>query len=283
MKYLKTIGKLLRAGRCYVVRRPCARQQLTAGRAHKHWKSIVEGVLIPTAVVFSLAAVAALYAWYTRVRYRRRQRPMTDEERERYQDRLFQERLEELGLIPLQTVNNSPRGRIGLRWSAVTTRDPISNRRARGRNRSVNTTAPLLPSLTYSDSQTWTPRRPGSAITVASSIGQRSVHSPLSPHPQLAPPLPVVLSTPHSSVLTDTQHHSRVQTVSRSFSSLVVGSHTIAGPVVPNLPPVNLLVGSSTLVQSLRIYKQELIEREQLRSSGVSLGSFLEAARLRRE
>jgi len=208
---------------------------------------------------------------------------MTDEERERYQDRLFQERLEELGLIPLQTVNNNPRGRVGLRWSAVTTRNPISNRRARSRNLSVNTSAPLLPPLTYSDSQTWTLRRPGSAITVASSIGQRSVHSPLSPHPQLAPPLPVVLSTPHSSVLTRTQHLSREPTVSRSISSRVVDSHTIAGPVGPYLPPVNFLVGSSTLVQSLRIYKQELIEREQLRSSGVSLGSFLEASKLRGE
>ncbi|KAH6612773.1 hypothetical protein C7974DRAFT_381275 [Boeremia exigua] len=77
----------------------------------KHWKVVVAGVLIPFAVLSVVMALAALYAWYTRVLFRRRQRPMTSEERKRKEDRLMQERLEQMGLIPLQTVTKSTQHR----------------------------------------------------------------------------------------------------------------------------------------------------------------------------
>lgn len=221
-----------------------------------------------------------MYAWYTRVRYRKRQRPMTDEEHERYQECLLQERLEEMGLIPLQTVDNSLRRRLGLVRSAAPTQDPISNRRPRHHNLHASITAPLLLYSLDTKSGTCTPQRPRSARTVASSIGRRSASSPLSPHHQLAPPLPVVTSTPRNSVLIRSPQAVRFPVPQRSISSPAALPHAAMIPENTHLPPVISLVGSSALVQSLRIYKEDLVERECMVENEVSLSSFLKATGL---
>lgn len=226
---------------------------------------------------------------------------MTAEERERYLDRLLQERLEEQGLIPLQTIDNSLRGRLGrgLRRGPVSSRDQISNRRTRRHDLSVSTTAPLLPSSAASEPGTWTPRRPGSARTVASSIGQHSfasplnpysVSSPLSPNPHLAPPLPIVPSTPRSATVVRTPHTPRaartqgVSATQRSFSSPVMSPPAISDPGLPYLPPVGSLIMPSPLPRSLRIYKAEIVARERLANSDrvISFSSLLNAVGLDR-
>ncbi|KAJ4987827.1 hypothetical protein SVAN01_06707 [Stagonosporopsis vannaccii] len=223
--------------------------------AHKHWKTILEGVLIPVAALFLIAAVAALYAWYTRILHRRRQRPMTDGERERYQDRLLQERLEELGLRPLQTVDNSLKGRIDPRRNAATARDPISNRRPRRSNLSISTTVPLRSSSMGIELRTWTPQRPGSVGTVAGSDEQ-----PLSHHRHLAPPLPAILSAPHHSALANIPHTPQNLMAHRSFSSPAVFPGAVVRPAAPYLPLVENLVGHSPLVRSLHLYKQDMMK-----------------------
>ena len=137
---------------------------LTIGRGHKHWKEIVEGVLIPFAVLSFVVGVAALYAWYTRVRYRRNNRPLSPAGILRRQEQDFQERLREEGLIPLETVNNrSLRARLGLRRSSAPAPDPISNRRPRRSGLSASTNGPLVIPSPFSEHGTWTPRRPASA------------------------------------------------------------------------------------------------------------------------
>lgn len=111
------------------------------------------------------------------------------------QVQLLQARLEEeygeraRGLIvPLKTVKpNSFRARL----SRLHTRNPITNRRQRPSVISMNTLAPRNRSPQPAEQGFWTPQRPASARTVASSIGQRSLSSPLSPTFSLAPPLPI--------------------------------------------------------------------------------------------
>ena len=228
---------------------------LTQGRGHKHWKSVVKGVLIPLAVLIFVAVVALLYAWYTRIHARRRDRPMTREELEQYQEHLLQERLVEQGYIPLQTVDNSFRGRLGLRKSKAPSRDQISNRRTRRRNLSISTTAPLMNPSPYSEQGTWTPRRPASARTAASSIGQRSASSPLSPFPTLSPPLPVnpaTLRTPAPPRIPATP---QTPTAQRSISSPF--PPTTAHSDAPLLPPIRSCLIRSATAHSLRFYKAE--------------------------
>ncbi|KAJ8117298.1 hypothetical protein OPT61_g1477 [Boeremia exigua] len=220
----------------------------------KHWKSIVEGVLIPFAIVFLVAAIAALYAWYTRIRFRRRHRTMTDEERELHEERLYQERLREQGLIPLQTVDNSFRCRLGLKRNEANAQDPISNRRTRRRNLSISTTTPLIPDLTYNEDEAWNPQRPASARTVASSIAQRSVSSPLTPYPHIAPPLPI-----HS----------------YNMRSPVMEKTAPKGRSAPHLSLITPVVRRGHLEYSLMYYKEEIMEREERLERHSTLGSLL--------
>lgn len=134
--------------------------------------------------------VAGLY-------YRRRRLQRSSPEEEPWAELLpaLQERLEEEygpmargRIIPLKTMNtNSFRGRL----SRLPLPDPIINRGQRRRDVSANASRLLAQLPPLNTQGAWTPQRPSSVRTThtASSVGQRSVSSPLAP------------ITPHSSPL----------------------------------------------------------------------------------
>ncbi|KAF9692448.1 hypothetical protein EKO04_009761 [Ascochyta lentis] len=156
----------------------------------RNWKHVLPGVLV---LVFVLAL--ALYVLALHLRRRRLERPLSDAERLAEMERHLQERLEEeFGpiargqIVPLKTLNpKSIRGLLSrlplsrLPRSKTPIRDPVINRRQRQRDPDSSTLDPLNRHSPSAAHGTWTPQRPASARTIASSIGQRSVSSPLVP------------------------------------------------------------------------------------------------------
>lgn len=181
---------------------PTGKLLLTSNRGHKHWQGIVTAVFVFVAVLLVLFALHQ-YVKYTQTRVDKYARDVSRHEQLRRMSVQLNEFYEEQCRkhnTPLQTVDNRTRGFFGfcLRRSELSSNDRgrILNRRTRRRRLSISTvgtTIPLLhPSHPHSAAGASAPRRPASARTVASSIGQRSACSTLdSPYQSLAPPLPI--------------------------------------------------------------------------------------------
>jgi hypothetical protein len=128
-------------------------------------------VVIPIAIVVLLAAIAALYAWYTRIKARRPSPELTWSERRRLMEQQLENRMREQGLILLETVNNRGfRDRLP-RFPMPGAADPIRNRRKRQQNLSIDDTSsvPFARLSLGSGPGTSTLRSPESVHTVTSS------------------------------------------------------------------------------------------------------------------
>lgn len=199
-----------------------------------------------------MAAVAALYAWYTRIKIARKQRersrPRTQAERDAELDRILQEMLRDEGLIPLETVKNRGlRERLGLNRGMIPVPDPIKNRQPRRSNRSSGTTQnarPVQPS-SQRGHDSWPSPRPNSTHTTASSSGQGSINSPLSPSPwsPISPPLPVIPSSPQ------TPNASRPTRAQRSDST-TPAPHPRSFPLQPTISPLPRALRSHRILHS---------------------------------
>lgn len=318
---------------------------LTSNRAHKNWIVIV-AVVVPV-VILILAILAWLkYCRHTQTREARTaayERDLPREEILRRYHQNFFDRCQQgnpiliadnslrgrLGrmlkrnkispeegqeIIPLQTVNQILRERYGLKLKGneivFDRSSKIKNRRARRRNFRISTNAPLLqPSPPNSAQGDQTPRRPASARTLASSVGQRSLFSPLStygsPHQTLAPPLPVRFSTPQTprtpqtpqtpTILLPTFYQSSPATPrSAAFTRLPTTPQTLhmqrsfSSPLSPTSPYVDLTPPSPTrppggrgkTEDSVREYEDE-IGRDEITPGSNSPISVWEVQKLR--
>lgn len=256
----------------------------------------MEGVTIPFAILLLLAAIAALYAWYTRIKARGRRRALTEAQEDAQFDRRFMEILRKEGLIPLETVNNQGlRERLGLKKGEPPASDPISNRRTRRRDRRISSTAPapLVQPFRNSGHGSWPPRRPDSVYTVANSIDRRSV-SPLlssSPWSSMAPPLPVNPTSPQDPVASRSSRardsdsssppprpcHTSVQPIisplPRAFraqqvvTSLQNDSDARTSSAATRLSPLASSIPQSETQHSLRFYRDEQVAMQQAREA----------------
>ncbi|KZM21647.1 transmembrane transport [Ascochyta rabiei] len=157
----------------------------------KSWKYVLTGILV---LVIVLAI--AVYALLRFIHYRRRQRPLSEAERYAELERALQEHLEESygprargQIVPLKTMSpdNSIQGRLSrlplgrMSRSKTPTNNPIISRRQRPQTHSVSAPTHLSRDLPPTAHEMWTPQRPASFRTTTSSIGQRSLSSPLVP------------------------------------------------------------------------------------------------------
>jgi hypothetical protein len=155
---------------------------LTTSRLQRNWRYVVAGV-------FSFMAVVLL-AFYAFLRYKHRKPPLTrfelmHREADRQIDELYGP-LVDIHTIPLLMLNSNGSNRA--LPSRVPTRDPIINRRQRPRNLRVNTSRTLVQPYSPTADGVWTPQRPSSARTTTSSIGRRTVASPLSSESRMLTP-----------------------------------------------------------------------------------------------
>lgn len=145
--------------------------------------------MIPITIIILLAAIAASYAWYTRIKARRPRPELTWPERRRLMEQQLEHRMREQGLIPLETVKNRRRrdrlrrfgrNRGGIPAPMPGSADPICNRRERHQNLTFDDTSgvPFARASLGGGPGTSTPRSPNSVYTVASS----DMRSPESSH-----------------------------------------------------------------------------------------------------
>lgn len=192
-------------------------------------------MVIPIAIVVLVAAVAASYAWYTRIKARRPSPELTWSERRRLMEQQLENRMREQGLIPLETVRNrSFRDRLP-KIPMPSAADSIRNRRKRQQNLSIDDTS-SVPFARLSQGGglgTSTPRSPASVHTVASSDMQSLE---VSPWISATPPCPI------SHAVTSSRGASNTRVLSASGRQPLSSTPFAPRPIlVPQLPIISPL------------------------------------------